>query len=229
MRIAAIIVGIEGWEQYTLPLVESLIEWRGEQLPEVVVIDNASKIPYRREDIQLPQVKDCFVNVHRSEERLCYSAAINLGHKVAHEWNRTYPPFDWYIVLSNDVLCTGPFAHILEAYGDGDVVGPCLKHVDIEQVGRVPYLEGWTVAVPRRIWDTIGGWDEGMQISSYEDVEYSHRARVNGFGLIEDPALPFVHLDQKQRFYLVPNYWDSEYHNRARFIEKYGQRVTACE
>jgi len=210
MRIAAIIVGIEGWREYTLPLVESLRQHEPECA--IVVIDNESKAPYPHR-VDLPILSE-------RTERLCYSAAINRGASFVGD-------VDWYIVLSNDVRCTGPFAHILAEYGDGDLVGPCLKHVDIEQVGRVPYLEGWTVAVPGRIWDTIGGWDEGMQISSYEDVEYSHRARVNGFGLIEDPALPFVHLDQKQRFYLVPNYWDSEYHNRARFIEKYGQKVTA--
>lgn len=215
MNIAAIIVGIDGWEQYTLPLIRSIQQHEPDAV--LVVVDNASATPY-------PALSGMYDPYMLRTERLCYSAAINAGKRVLDS-DDVYP--DWYIVLSNDVLCTGPFAHILAEYGDGDLVGPCLKHVDIEQVGRVPYLEGWTVAVPIGIWDTIDDWDEGMQISSYEDVEYSHRARVNGFGLIEDPALPFVHLDQKQRFYLVPNYWDSEYHNRARFIEKYGQRVTA--
>lgn len=229
MRIAAIIVGIDGWHEYTLPLVESIREH--EPSCTMTVIDNMSRkpypprsVPWTAEEMEKRVPAWVFRPYPEPATHLSYSAAINMCKDRSDLWAAKH---DWYIVLSNDVLCTGPFAHILEQYGDGDLVGPCLKHVDIEQVGRVPYLEGWTVAVPGRIWDTIGGWDEGMQISSYEDVEYSHRARVNGFGLIEDPALPFVHLDQKQRFYLVPNYWDSEYHNRARFIEKYGQRVTA--
>lgn len=212
MSTAAIIVGIDGWREFTLPLLHSL---ECEPSCEIVVVDNASKEPYIQTD------NDEFAIIHT--ERLCYSAAINAGKSLLDSWGN----YDWYLVLSNDVLCTGPFAHILADYGDGDVVGPCLKQISIERVGVVDYLEGWTVCVPRRIWDTIGGWDEGMQISSYEDCEYSHRARTNGFGLIHDPDLPFVHLDQKQRFYLVPDYWSSEHHNRARFIEKYGQRVTA--
>jgi hypothetical protein len=191
--IAAIIVGIDGWEKYTLPLL--------------LVVDNASEPRYP---------------FGRRTERLCYSAAINTGKETI---DRLVGQSDWYIVLSNDVLCTGPFAHTLEEYGDGDLVGPLLKEIDIAPVGLVHYLEGWCVAIPRRIWDTIGGWDEAMRVSSYEDVEYSHRARVNGFGLVEDKALPFVHLDQKQRFYLVPDYWSSEAHNRARFIEKYARQV----
>lgn len=211
--IAAIIIGIDGWERYTKPLVESLRQHENNCVP--LVVDNASVEPYPQASMTVPAIW--------RTGRLCYSAAINEGKRMLDG----YRSFDWYIVLSNDVLCTGPFAHILAEFGDGDVVGPLMKSIGIEHVGAVHYIEGWCVAISRRIWDTIGGWDEGMRISSYEDVEYSHRARVNGFGLVEDKALPFVHLDQKQRFYLVPDYWSSEHHNRARFIEKYGQKVTA--
>ena len=203
--IAAIIIGIDGWERYTKPLIESLNQHEPECV--VTVVDNASATLYP-DDIDARLIHT---------ERMCYSAAINIG------W-RHCPPSDWYIVLSNDVLCTGPFAEKLARYGDGDLVGPLIKEIDIERVGKVHYIEGWAVFIPRQIWDTIGGWDEGMKISSYEDVEYSHRARVNGFGLIEDTDLPFIHLDQKQRFYLVPDYWSSEHHNRARFVEKYGAK-----
>jgi GT2 family glycosyltransferase len=110
---------------------------------------------------------------------------------------------------------------------DGEaVIGPLVKNIDIPPIGNVPYVEGWAVAISRKAWDIIGPWDEGMQISSYEDVDYSHRARKAGFWL-EQVELPFVHLDQKQRFHLVPDYWSSEHHNRARFIEKHAQAVTA--
>lgn len=216
MNIACIVVGIDGWQKYTKTLIQSI--QRHEPECQIVVVDNESREPYPLlHKTTAATMPFCYV---ARTERLCYSAAINTGRGIAGD-------ADWYIVLSNDVLCTGPFAHILAEYDGADLVGPCLKQISIERVGPVDYLEGWTVCVPRRIWDTIGGWDEGMQISSYEDCEYSHRARVNGFGLVEDKALPFVHLDQKQRFYLAPDYWSSEHHNRARFIEKYGQQVTA--
>lgn len=207
-RTHAIIVGIDGWHKYTLPLIQSIQQHEPECA--ITVVDNASQVPY-------PGAGDAAI---MRTERLCYSAAINRG--------MTYKNADWYIILSNDVLCTGPFIHLLKSYssGGGDLVGPLLKQIHIERVGLVDYLEGWCVCVQRHIWGTLGGWDEGMQISSYEDVEYSHRARVNGFGLVEDASLPFVHLDQRQRFHLVPDYWSSEAHNRARFIEKYAA-VTA--
>lgn len=40
MSIAAIIVGIDGWHEYTLPLVESIRKYESECY--VVVVDNAS-------------------------------------------------------------------------------------------------------------------------------------------------------------------------------------------
>ncbi len=220
ISIAAIIIGIDGWQEYTLPLVESIRQH--EPGCDVIIVDNFSARNYPHTEAKAIMI--------RPTKRLCYSAAINRAHDVLCEDYEgdvrvASDHYDWYIVLSNDVLCTGPFAHILEGYGDDNLVGPLLKNIDIETVGNVPYLEGWTVFVPRYIWDTIGGWDEGMRISSYEDVEYSHRARVNGFGLIEDTDLPFKHLDQKQRFTLVPDYWSSEWHNRERFKQKYGRAL----
>lgn len=205
--IAAIIIGIDGWQRFTLPLIESIR--KHEPSCRIAVVDNYSMPWY-------PETEDSQVSIHHVK-RLSYSAAINYGKNVM------IGDADWCVVLSNDVLCTAPFAHVLEGYGDDNVVGPLLKQINIERVGAVDYIEGWCVAISRRAWDELQGWDEGMQISSYEDCDFSHRARKAGFWLVED--LPFVHLDQKQRFYLVPDYWDSEYHNRARFIEKH--RVTA--
>lgn len=124
MNIAAIIVGIDGWEKYTLPLVESIK--KHEPNCRIVVVDNDSAEPY---PYHTP------LHVVRSE-RLCYSAAINMGKAYA-------PDADWYIVLSNDVLCTGPFADTLAQYNGNDIVGPCLK-----QTHGFDYIEGWCVAIP---------------------------------------------------------------------------------
>src|SRR5690349_15721229 len=91
-KVVALIIGIDGWEQYTLPLMFSLAKY--EPSCELVVIDNASQTPYPAIDY-----------VHRTE-RTCYSKAINTAAGIAG-------PADWYIVLSNDVLCTGPFVNEL--------------------------------------------------------------------------------------------------------------------
>lgn len=197
MNIAALIIGIDGWEQYTTPLIESLAEHEPDVLP--VVIDNASATPYPEHP--------CAPIVQRTE-RLCYSAAINHAHQIAG-------PADWYIVLSNDVLCTGPFVHMLEQMQANCIVGPCLKETHGYQ-----YLEGWCVFVPSGVWNALSGWDENFQVSSWEDVDFSQTAMEQGYDVLHAPDLPFVHLDQRQRFTLVSNYWDSERHNITYFSER---------
>lgn len=205
MNIAALIIGIDGWEQYTAPLIESLAEYEPDVLP--VVIDNASVTPYPEHP--------CAPIIQRTE-RLCYSAAINHAHQIAG-------PADWYIVLSNDVLCTGPFVHMLEQMRTNCIVGPCLKETHGYQ-----YLEGWCVCVPSDVWDTLGGFDVNFQMSSWEDVSFSQDALEFGYDVLHAPDLPFVHLDQRQRFTLVSNYWDSEIANFAYFQKKRKYAKVSC-
>jgi GT2 family glycosyltransferase len=210
MNIAAIIIGIDGWEKYTLPLVESI---RGyEPLCEIVIVDNESKDRYPQYIEAGPPLGAGFCYTARTK-RLCYSAAINFGAAWA-------PPPDWYIVLSNDVLCTGPFAAELAKQDGEAVIGPLLKSVH-----GFDYIEGWCVAIPRKIWERVGGWDENYIGSSWEDVGFSTSAREQGFWL-EQVDLPFTHLDQKQRFYVVDDFWAKDTHNREYFLKKHAQ-VTA--
>jgi hypothetical protein len=201
MNVAAIIVGIDGWQEYTLPLVESIR--KHESSCRIVIIDNESEEPY---PYHTPR------HVVRTN-RLSYSKAINLGKEITGD-------ADWYIVLSNDVLCTGPFADILEyGYDDSSVVGPALK-----ETHGFPYIEGWAVAIPRRIWDACGGWDERFLGSDWEDVAFSTKARQKGYYLTED--LPFKHLDQRQRYTIVDDFWGKDAHNRDLFLREYAA-VTA--
>lgn len=197
MKIAALIIGIDGWREYTLPLIKSI--QKHEPDCQITVIDNASSVPY-------PDIS----GVIRTE-RLCYSAAINKAHWL------TPDPADWYIVLSNDVLCTGPFAHMLEQMPPDTVVGP-----QIWTEHGYTWLVGWCVAIPSNVWNALGGWDENYRISSWEDVCFSTTALERGYNLAHAPDLPFTHLDQRQRFTLIPNYWESENHNRDYFMRKHG-------
>lgn len=196
-HIACLIIGIDGWEEYTLPLIKSI--QRHEPACDIVLIDNASDMPY-------PGVGN--VASYRTE-RKCYSAAINRAATYAND------P-DWYIVLSNDVLCTAPFAHLFDNVAPNKVLGPCIKR---NEAG--PYLEGWCVAASRQTWDALGGWDANYQGSSWEDVDFSTSAIAHGNLLVRVP-LPFVHLDQRQRFGIIPNYWETERANIEYFQKKHG-------
>lgn len=197
-EIACLIIGIDGYETYTLPLIQSI--QRHEPECRLIVVDNASEPPYQH---LAPNVR-----VERTE-RLCYSAAINHAARIAED-------ADWFLVLSNDVLCTAPFAHLLATVNPDVVLGPCLKRNE-----AATYLEGWCVAASRLVWERLGGWDEGYQGSSWEDVDFSVSAVEQGFLLATAP-LPFVHLDQRQRFAVIPDYWSTERANIEYFRRKHG-------
>lgn len=203
MKVTALIIGIDGWEKYTRPLIFSLHGL--EPKCNFVVIDNASKNEYDR---FYPNP----FNIYRTE-RCCYSKAINLAKMVA---DLDFGESDWYIVLSNDVLCTGEFVDYLSTMPTNQIIGPKL----MENQGW-QYLEGWCVAIPKEVWNKLGGWDENFKVSSWEDVDFSQSTLEAGFDVLHYPEFPFIHLDQKQRFTLIPNYWESEYHNYAYFLRKH--------
>lgn len=216
MNVAAIIIGIDGWEKYTLPLIESL--QKHEPSCDIIAVDNLSESHY-------PPSRAGVIMI-RPTHRLCYSAAINRAHDVLCEDYGgdtliVTRPYDWYIVLSNDVLCEGPFMHILEKQDGEAVIGPLMK-----QVHGFDYIEGWAVFIPRKIWDAVGGWDEEYQGSDYEDVDLSTTAREKGFWLEEVKGLPFKHLDQRQRYHIIPDFAGKNAHNQALFLRKHA-KVTA--
>jgi hypothetical protein len=194
MNVAALIIGIDGWQEFTLPLMDSL--FKHEPSVRQVVIDNASKKPYPLH----PEIT--------RTERLCYAAAINRAKEIAGN-------ADWYIVLSNDVLCTGPFVGWLSYLSD------CVAGPQFKRANGWPYIEGWCVCIPGNVWASVGEWDELFRISSWEDVDFSVSAVERGFQLRHLPNFPFVHLDQQQRFTIVPDYWQSEVDNVQYFIRKH--------
>lgn len=195
MKTAALIIGIEGWDKFTLPLIESIETHEPDC--QIVVIDNASQEPYPRRPY-----------IHRTE-RLCYAAAINRAASFA-------PDADWLIVLSNDVLCFGPFADVLADLPDTVVAGPELCRI---QAWR--FIMGWCVCIPRLVWEAVGGWDEKYIVSSWEDVDFSVSALEMGYNIRQTNTLPFVHLDQRQRLGL-PEFQGTHEKNRAYFEKKHG-------
>lgn len=195
MKVAALIVGIDGWERYTAPLLASLAQH--EPGCQVVVVDNGSQPPYPA----WPEVTRI--------ARACYAAAINHAARQASE-------ADWYVVLSNDVLCTGPFTAELARAAELEIVGPQAEYV----YGQWPYLMGWCVACPRGLWERLGGWDEDFVVSSWEDVAFSTAVIQAGGRLLEEPALGFVHRDQRQRFGM-PEFAGTHERNKRLFFQKY--------
>ena len=197
MKLETLIVGIDGWEPYTLPLINSIQRYEPEV--QIVVVDNASQMPYpETEGITLVRT-----------ERLCYAAAINRAAREA-------PDADWLMILSNDVAVEGPFAQLVASLPE------CVAGPQDYRIGDWHFIVGWCVCVPRRTFDALHGWDENFVVSSWEDVDFSFRAQQRGLPLVV-VDLPLRHLDARQRFSL-PEFDGTHERNRAYFERKHGYR-----
>lgn len=197
MKVAVLIVGIDGWETYTLPLVKSLKRYEPEM--QIVVVDNASQTAY-------PKVKG--ITLVRTE-RLCYAAAINRAAQEAQD-------ADWLAILSNDVIVEGHFAQRVESLPE------CVAGPQDYRIGDWHFIVGWCVCVPRRVFDTLQGWDGNFVVSSWEDADFSFRAQAMGIPLAVIDV-PLRHLDARQRFSL-PEFNGTHERNRAYFERKHGYR-----
>lgn len=198
--ITVCIVGVDYWEEYTRPAIESIREH--EPGVEILVLDSGSDPPYP----SLHYVK--------KSKRTGYAEAINDAIWASYQGHRY---IDWFLVLNNDVLCTGPF---------------------VEQIGRLPknrlygiefnsharmgeWLNGAVLLLSHRIFNKIGRFDEGYKGAGFEDADYSRRVLNAGMKLELLPYLPFTHLHAMTRMEISEDYEALKERNRQYYLEKF--------
>lgn len=197
--VTAVIVGINGWEEYTLPFIRSIL--RFEPNMPIVLIDNASEQAY-------PSVDG--VKIIRTP-RVCYAAALNIGM-------RNSPQSAYWLILNNDVLCTAPFLdhiHLLP--------GRQIHANEIGENNQHHWFVSWCVVIPSVVWHGVGEFDEGFEVCGFEDVDYSMRTQKEGFGL-NKVSLPFEHFGGKTRWDM-PGYPAQRMRNIEYFNQKWGFSV----
>jgi len=194
MTVSVIIVGINGWEEYTRPLIADI--WTHEPDADIICIDNASDTPY-------PTAP----HIHRLDERVCYAGAINHGIGLAQG--------DWLLVLNNDVRCNDKFLHLVEALDKNTIYGMTLYSEP-----TFDWLSSWIFAMHRSIFEKVGLFDIRFEVCAYEDVDYCYRAKKGGIET-KKMSLPFMHLDGKTRWGL-PQYEETRQANIKRFQAKWG-------
>ena len=200
VNVAVIIVGINQWEEYTLPLVRSIE--KHEPDVDIFVVDNYSDPSYIG--------NDCYLV--RTHERVCYSAAINAGY-VGMELALRDP--DWTIILNNDVKCLGPFVDTLEWMHRGTLYGnQFITFKDLRWLGL------WLFVISREVREAVGKFDEKFNVCGFDDADYCFRAAAAGFE-IRKSNLPFQHYWGKTRWD-IPNYKDTRQENLKYLEEKHG-------
>ena len=185
MKVAICTVGIDGWDEYTEPLIESAFKYQ----PGVTVsvIDNNSEYHYEAE---FSEDEDLIVTRH-GDHTLCYGAALNLAHDMADELNG---PHEFYIFLGNDTLITAPFYALLKQIPPGVMAGG-----GIYEIIHYKYISGWGMVIPSTTWDIVGRFSEDYPVSAWEDVDYAYRVQAAGLRLHKIEGWPIIHMDQEQR------------------------------
>ena len=190
-NVAVVIVGINGWHEWTQPAIQSIQAF--DPGIDLVVIDNASDTPYP-DAIQLPA-------------RVCYAAAINIGIAAAGD------P-DWIVVLNNDIVATGSIQEAL-AWMTHDA----LWGNQLITFGDLRWLGLWLFVIPRSIRRAVGPFDEAFEVCGFDDTDYCLRAQQAGFR-IEKSNLPVLHYGGKTRW-AVPRYSEIRLKNKLYLETKH--------
>ncbi|MFA5075626.1 MAG: glycosyltransferase [Candidatus Babeliales bacterium] len=208
------------------------VNTRGEW--EIIVIDNGSNPPI--EDVTI-----------RNETNLGFPVAVNQGIRAAKG--------DVIILLNNDVIVTPGWAdRLLYHLNTFDIVAPMANYcaglqqeVALETYNddkelnaaavkwgeahdkefiEVNFTIGFCMAFRRKLWETIGDFDESLWPCSGEEIDFCFRAREKGYRIaIARDA--FVHHIGSQTFFAMEKegllkYRDTIYQNDRHLAKKWG-------
>ena len=166
MNITAIVVGLEKWQEYTKPALESIRKTNPDM--DVICVDNGSEEPYG----VVPGT-----TMVKSAEKRSYAGGINVGLKYA-------PRSSWYIILNNDVLF---YKDIMDRFVELDP--QVLYGFKLWPMGTAgmptQYLCGWCLFLSDYMYDRIGDFDERCAPMFFEDADYSIRVLKEDMELVE--------------------------------------------
>lgn len=173
-RLAELSLHVAGWE------------------PEVCVLDNGGE----RGPVQLMVAR----HLDSPMKVAAYRVAQNLGFGPGFNFLVTKASGKHIILLSDDVSilgdCLRPLIEIFNRVPNGVI---CHRLIDWKagwnQFGDavIPYPEGYFLAMTRKTWDTLGGFDPQYAPYDYEDVDFGMTAREHGFSLVQASDLPVRH------------------------------------
>lgn len=171
----SIIIPQRGHQQkFTEPLVASIQEHEPDV--EILVIDDG--VGEQASPGDIPGVRV----ISNSGEGV--TAAFNIGCQRASG--------DHFILLNNDVICSGPFAEKLTSRAGSGIAGAKMR---LDPDLKIHVLEGWCLAFSRRLFDTLNGFDRRFSMY-FSDTDFQYRAHKAGHPLTSVP-LPLKHLGHR--------------------------------
>lgn len=209
---ASIIVPVWNGADVLAGCLDSLREQASPELLEVVCVDNAS------EDRSAALISERYPHVRL----LCQP--VNLGFAGGVNAGIAASRGDVIIVLNQDCLVQPGWLAALgralarhpelgvagctisRADGSLDHVGATIRRPEAhsvhltdsagQELQMADFVTGAAMAIPRRVVEAVGTFDEGFYPGYYEDADYCYRARRRGFTIACITEARVVHLAQ---------------------------------
>lgn len=239
---ASIIIPVWNGAPVVLECLGALYAHGGDQIHEVVCVDNASPDDAGgRIAAAYPQARLLPQPVNRG-----FAGGVNAGLAAASG--------DVFILLNQDCLVQagwlpallgaiqafpefGLFGCTIEDAGGAlDHTGAFIRRPDAAGVHRtdplpgaaeappvgVEFVTGAALAMPRTTWERVGPFDEGYYPAYYEDADYCYRARRLGIETAWVPGARLRHLFSSTQWQTDPiGHAANGYRGRYRFVSKH--------
>jgi len=200
-KLSIIIVGIDGWSEWTLPALRSIRKYEPDT--QVIIVDNGSKIPY-------PITLDHKTLVIRLKDTQSYTKAINQGVL----WGRES---EWYLILNNDIEFRSYISDIVDNLDNSFIYGK-----QIIESGGHRWLGLWLALIPKKVWDVVGKFDENFRSCGFDDADYCIRAKNLGIDTLHI-NFPIIHYGTRT-LPKLPNHKSDREKNIDYFEKKHGFR-----
>lgn len=185
-KVSVVIPNYRTWE-LTLNLLYGLSMFEGENIDEVIIVDDHSPVPPPSADqwVRFKGLKE--ITLHTNTENLGFTKTSNIGLRMA-----TKEPAEPRLVflISNDVKVSGRFIDQSENILRGArryFLGN--RHIIFDSGWNTfegttfDYLEGWFLAATAYGWKDLGYFDENYAPYDYEDIDISTTAKKKGYAL----------------------------------------------
>lgn len=211
---------------------------------EVIVVDNNSSDGTREYLKEVAEIYDG-LRIILNDENLGFAAANNIGLRVAAG--------DYLVLLNNDTIVTRGWLSTLIRHLQTDesigLIGPVTNTIGNEaqvdvaydsvdemplwaanfvrehdgQVFSIPMLAMFCVGMRRAVFDKIGFLDEQFGIGMFEDDDYAHRVKGQGFRVVCAADVFVHHFGQAAFKKLIADgkYQELFDENRRRYEKKW--------
>ncbi|WP_042148390.1 glycosyltransferase family 2 protein [Paucisalibacillus sp. EB02] len=117
-------------------------------------------------------------------------------------------------------------------FGFGQTLNPNLSikwNTIKDEVSEVAILPGACLAVSKKVFEKVGGFEKGFETWGHEDVEFSIKLWLFGYRCHVVPTVKVLHLFRKQHPYKVQ--YDDFYHNILKLAYSHFdlKRIQKCK